>query len=309
MKINFPKIQIMKQTSLNAFNYSRQISFGSEIRDSVEFSPKTKKNSELLKPFYSSKKRFSAKDYEKLSDSEVSKIKDLCPDSIKDVVDDNVILGSKFKESLDEKYGKDGYIFVSIGTSPALLAKFFEFSGVETKYLPISNLENASYDKKLIKKEFDNYRQFLSQQGIDKKQLEKGNKKAIFYDYTHTGLSLNRFKDLMMNELCLPSDKVEFRSLNKDIEDSVKSVKGQFIEDIYVNFAKFYIKEYFIKANAEEYAGVPHLNWCNLQEIRKGNEENTPKSQMYNFLLIDKLKNDKLLKNSSLKTSSFEFAN
>lgn len=59
------------------------------------------------------------------------------PEEIEEAVMDNIYLADDLKKYLDKKYGENGYIFASIGTPPSLVAKVFEYMGVETKYLPI----------------------------------------------------------------------------------------------------------------------------------------------------------------------------
>ena len=50
----------------------------------------------------------------------------------------------QMKEYFDEEYGKDGWAFVSIGTSPAGIGKALEFMGEDVRYVPISDLRYLS---------------------------------------------------------------------------------------------------------------------------------------------------------------------
>ena len=116
-------------------NYTLSFGQGEDI-----FLPsKQFENSRRVEKLLNSVKKVTPNEYKKLSDEQ---LKDFfyynLDDNLQIAVEDNLAVALPLKELLDRKYGKDKYIFVSIGSSPSPIGRIFEFSGVETKYLPIS---------------------------------------------------------------------------------------------------------------------------------------------------------------------------
>lgn len=191
--------------------------------------------------------------------------------NIKKAAKETVKVANLLKKNLDKKYGKDNYVFVSIGTSPACIGRVMEFSGVETKYLPITDLRddratipNIAKNKEGVKA----YKDFLTSQGITKERLENPDKHIIFYDYTNKGTSLRKYKYMLKEVFDLPTnnDKVEFRSINKDfaqiLTDSIfadMKLVSDYIGD--------YIGDYMAGEYSYVYAGIPHLEYNKLEQI------------------------------------------
>lgn len=180
----------------------------------------------------------------------------------------SVKVANLLKKNLDKKYGKDNYVFVCIGTSPACIARVFEFSGVETKYLPISDLSDNNATSSYIaqnKEGVEEYKKFLTSQNITKERLENPDKHIIFYDYTIKGTSLRKFKTILKDvfDISTNNDKVEFRSINRDYNSILDN-------SYFVNAQK--VKNYILNYMAGEYSfvycGVPHLNYGKLEEIK-----------------------------------------
>ena len=212
--------------------------------------------------------------------------------NIKKAAKETVKVANLLKKNLDKKYGKDNYVFVSIGTSPACIGRVMEFSGVETKYLPITDLrddratiQNIAKNKEGVKA----YKDFLTSQGITKERLENPDKHIIFYDYTSRGTSLRKFKYMLQEVFDLPTnnDKVEFRSINKDYYNLAA-------ENPFVNAEKLgdYISHYLAGEYSYVYAGIPHLEYNKLEQINDILEEN--KKRPYEDLIssseADKIK-------------------
>lgn len=106
----------------------------------------------------------------------------------------------KLKSNLDKKYGKDKYVFISVGQSPALIAEMLRLKGVETAICPMSGLADVPYFIHQLKKEDLNiYLDFMKKIGLDPKRIKKSKKQYIFVDYSHsnTGKSLFNFRRLI----------------------------------------------------------------------------------------------------------------
>jgi len=209
----------------------------------------------VVSEFIDKKDKFQISDYMKLTEREKYAIEMKIGLNELFAAAQSVTLGTGLKEMLDEKYGKDGYVFVSIGTSPSMIAKVLECEGVETRYLPISNLRKTSAEEIINETDFSKYGKFLEGQGISAEKLSSSDKKFIFYDYTHKGNSLKRFKKLMLEKFNLPDEKTEFRSLNEDL---LSIFKGKiYIDD--EDMVEAYIHHYLNGARAEDYSTVVHL--------------------------------------------------
>ena len=179
------------------------------------------------------------------------------------------------------------------GTSPAPIGRVFEFSGVETKYLPISDLADLHDFRRLLSSSgFLQYEKFLEKQGISKKKIEESPKTFVFYDFTHTGNSLKIFKELMIEHLQLPEDKVDFRSLNKDIYDSWNNEKKS---SYLVNsndselFANLYIDQYLYDSEASVFGGISHLSYVYLRGIDECGKYSNEIAKRYNMCVMHKL--------------------
>ena len=244
--------------------------------------------------------KFSIDSFRSLSEEENLLLRNVADIDTKTAVNATVDLGVKFKSFLDDKYGENGYVFVSIGTSPSGIARVMEFSGVETKYLPVTDLTRVSSEEDIDKHDdkYPTYIQFLKQQGLSKEEIDNSGKKYLFYDYTFTGKSLAIFEVLMKNKFGLDSENIEYHSLNKDL-----MVAGNTIPNFHKN-ANYYIEEYLKDSSMAMYGGVPHLRLDEMDKVftKKQSYGNAP--NLFNFLMIHILsKSDCLKQNPKNKNS------
>ena len=262
---------------------------------------------------------FKIDGYNKLTTNEKDKIDNDAPIEIKEDADMNFEVGKIFKKALDEKYGENNYIFECIGTSPAPIGRFLEFSGVEVHYLPISGLKSFPTQMKLKfyakEKGVEEYGKFLASQGIDKDITKNTDKKILFYDFTETGSSLVAFKNILSKTYGVPVDdkQIEFRSLNKDLEKCLdeeyrkilkdKSIKSKEIEKTKLNLLiNGYISYFLFSCNAEQYGDIPHLMYDELASIfdktKKSSFVDYKKERYFNFRTMYKLEKEGLLKDN-----------
>lgn len=255
-------------------------------------------------------RKVTQKEYKKITSSQMEDFASNCIDkNIKKAADENVAVGLPLKKFLDEKYGNDKYVFVSIGASPAPIGRVMEFSGVETKYLPISGLREVSDSKQVVESlGFEDYVKFFKKQGVDRQNISKNDKTYVFYDYSFSGNSLNIFKNLMLDQFDLPKDKVDFRCLNDDIL-SLKKEIGQesfcntdMLEELFIDdpsLARYYVRYFLELSHGSRLGGVGHLNYRNLSKITDTCRHEDNYAKFYNLMVMDKLSEMGLLKSNS----------
>ena len=244
--------------------------------------------------------KFTIDSFKHLSEEENLLLHEVADIDTKMAVNSTIDLGLKFKSYLDEKYGKDKYVFVSIGTSPSGIARVMEFTGVETKYLPVTDLTRVSSEEDMDKHDdkYPTYIKFLKQQGISNEEIDKSGKKYLFYDYTFTGKSLAIFEVLMKNKFGIDSENIEYRSLNKDF-----MVAGNNIPNFHKDAGDF-IEEYLKDSSMAMYGGVPHLRLDEMDKVfeKKQGYGNAP--NLFNFLMIHILDKDGSLKQNPKNKNS-----
>ena len=244
--------------------------------------------------------KFSIDSFRSLSEEENLLLRNVADIDTKTAVNATVDLGVKFKSFLDDKYGENGYVFVSIGTSPSGIARVMEFSGVETKYLPVTDLTRVSSEEDIDKHDdkYPTYIQFLKQQGLSKEEIDNSGKIYLFYDYTFTGKSLAIFEVLMKNKFGIDSENIEYHSLNKDL-----MVAGNTIPNFHKN-ANYYIEEYLKDSSMAMYGGVPHLRLDEMDKVftKKQSYGNAP--NLFNFLMMHILDKSNLLKENPKNKNS-----
>lgn len=263
------------------------------------------------------KMKFDISDYKKLSPKQKEKIRyTKCAPTDRKRAETNIELAIELKENLDKEYGEGNYVFECIGTSPSLIARVFEFMGVETHYIPISDLRdvelyrlhdiinNSHWDKK-------HYENYLNQQGINSEMLKDNDKHYLFFDYTYSGNSLNLFKEILQDEFNMPkSDRIEFISLNQklytflDDELTAYEKKHNCLLDPFSASEKAqkimnYVENNFRCSAAATYGGIQHCPIYSLEAIKEVgqlNRHHWENYQKYNFCVIDKLNEMGLLK-------------
>ena len=266
--------------------------------DSVELSPQARIIMHSNKIFSRSQK-FTISDYNSLTKLEKAVLREASK-PYKKVADDSLQVGLKVKDNLDKKYGENGYVFCSIGTSPAGIARVLEFSGVETKYLPISHLnwlESVESWKEHSDK-FLNYERFLKEQGLTKEQVSKSDKEYLFYDYVQQGMSLIVFEKMMKEYFGLDLQNVGFHNLNFLCYSScAKNVEPP-------KYALDYVSEYMEDSAICDFSGVPHLDIIDIDKIDECKHFESLKAKMFNFRIIDFLARKGLLKENSNNKNS-----
>lgn len=251
-------------------------------------------------------RHFKLNSYRLLTKKQKNELLKKIPAQIKFDVEQNYKLAQKFKKSLDEKYGKDNYIFECIGTSPAGIGRYLEFTGVEVHYLPISGLHSLTNAGQLcfyaedegIKK----YGEFLSSQGIKKGMEKETDKKILFYDYTDSWHSLHTFRNILNENYGIPMEfenqQFEYRSLNKDLKELAQNDKEK--DDI-----NLYIEAYLQEERIGKYSGVPHMRTRAMKNINYFCKSKIEKdARLFNFYTMYKLEQEGLLKENPANKNS-----
>lgn len=150
-------------------------------------------------------------------------------------IDDILQIQMHLQNGLDEIF-PEGYTLISIGKSPAIFIKVFEFKEpkeINTILCPISNLGQV-YDlnKELTPQDVAKYAECLKKIGISKEELAKTERPFVFVDYTKRGKSLKIFEKLMAkDEIGIKGEKCRFLSMNRDIlpPEIAKKFKDRFL--------------------------------------------------------------------------------
>ena len=266
--------------------------------DSVELSNDAKLQLQANR-IYSRSKKFTIDDYKSLTKLEKSILREASKYS-KNAAQESLKVGLKVKEHLDKRYGENGYVFACIGTSPAGIARVLEFTGVETKYLPISRLnwlKNVDAWKEHTDK-FSNYEEFLKEQGLSKEQVSASDKEYLFYDYVQQGMSLSVFEKMMKEYFGLDLPNVGFHNLNFLCYSScAKNVEPP-------QYAIDYVDKYMDGSVIGQFSGVSHLDINEIDKIEECKQYENLKAKMFNFNLIDMLSKQGLLKENPLNAKS-----
>ncbi len=156
---------------------------------------------------------FGLKEYKKLLPKELTTMRDIGKyllDSDNKTINFILNFGKYFSEQMHKKF-PNGFIFVSLGRSPAFLGKYLEFQGEEVKYCPLSHMhtkdiENFSQD--LV----NAYKKYLDTIGLTNELARTTKKPIIITDYNFEGYSLRNFrKFLALSEINIyEGKKVKF---------------------------------------------------------------------------------------------------
>lgn len=206
-------------------------------------------------------------------------IENKIPKNIKITATETIKPIKTLKNFLDKKYGRNKYIFVSIGTSPSTIAKGLEYEGVEVKYLPGSNLQQLLTNENI--NEIAPYLNYINSLGLNRNYLKCSGKKAIFYDYTATGESLRAIKYLTRKYGNLNLFNSRFRSLNKDLSTLANKMKSPTLFDNY-------LATQLNGCQAGLYSTIPHLyieDFHNIKQIMDKNKYPI-NVKMFNFELF-----------------------
>ncbi len=203
----------------------------------------------------------------------------------------SIIAGNIVKKIYDEKYGKENYVFVSIGTSPAGVGRTLEFMGQDVRYMPISGIRHIGFPVEDLceYQDYDKYSKFLDEIGLNRRSMKENGKKYIFCDYTKSGATLNAVEYYAKHSRFLPEEQIEFHSLNDDLAKYAKTHKktmGKVIEYV----------ESLCSSRIAKYTGVPHLNCMVVDNIEQ--ELKKPKTKIskdFNFAMLYMLDREGLL--------------
>ena len=116
-----------------------------------------------------------------------------------------------FSDGIHEKY-PNGFTLVSIGRSPAFLAKYLEFQGEDVKYCPISN--SGVYYDKLSPLLIQHYKEYFDRIGLTKEFANTTKKPIICVDYTYMGHTLHKFKELLSSTEIRIKKNVEYYQID-----------------------------------------------------------------------------------------------
>ena len=234
---------------------------------------------EILNKLDKGNSEFTKEDYESLSPKAL-KIARSYSKPAKQIVKDNLFYSDLLKKELDERYGKNNYIFVSVGRSPSTVGRCLEEMEVPVIYCPISGLRYDELDKFRKSYRYTQYLDFLAQKGLSKEQVENSGKKLLVYDYTESGASLKCFGEILSKGMGLDENIIVLRSLNQDILDIAPNKYD----------ASVYIGDMFSCCKAERYGGVPEWDLASFTNAK--NAKLTPENQagynQFKFILYDK---------------------
>lgn len=223
--------------------------------------------------------------YLKLSKNEKDKKFKLIPPKTRAVANESRHAAQIMRDFLNEKYGKDKWKFVSIGTSPAGIGRALEVMGEDVAYIPVSDFRFKEGYYKTHREAFFNdvkiesYLKFLKEIGMSKEAVEKSGKTLIFYDYTFTGATLRNFQDLIFDKTNLTKKEAKFRSLNKDYIAAAGKIST--LESL---IASDYIANNLRRSGISSYGGVPHLDCCFLEGIDMVKEGNVSGKTAQDFV-------------------------
>ncbi len=161
------------------------------------------------------------------------------------------------KYDFDEKYGKDGYRIISLGTSPAVVCEAMSAMGCDVVFMPASNVYCAksgsdsnklkSWEKKCMKQSLD----YVKSKGV--KKSFSSNKKNILIDLIVSGRSISTAANLIIKNSGLKKEDLVICSIKHEL----KTLE----ETLGIN--PRYIRAHMRNINSsavEEMCNVPHFN-------------------------------------------------
>ena len=243
---------------------------------------------------------FGPKEYKKLSNEELSIMREYRKyfenTDLKNIP--NMLYISKlFSEGIHKQY-PNGFTLVSIGRSPAFLAKYLEFQGADVKYCPVSNL--SSIRLRVTPDFIQAYKKYLGSIGLTADFVETTEKPIIFTDFVFDGDTLRNFKSLLaLPEFDMNNDKkMHFRSIAAFTESGLLQQKGSYylLDGMYRKYRKVFDEPPTAKSM---YSSVPYIDAQSykvgtsyegelLKYHQNGNQfEENFDTKMMNFILAD----------------------
>lgn len=248
-------------------------------------------NSKKTKPFSGEK---SLERFNNLSDLQRDIQYEKISSECKKAADYSIETGILIKQFLDEVYGADGYSFVSVGTSPAGVARVMEYLGADVKYMPISKLGgkfarltgdcNDGNDLgEYLSKEYCAY---LDSIGLTKSEVEKSGRKPIVCDYCESERTLDKITYYLALTREIPVSCINMNNI------VLRRAEYSKYPEKVVNYAWKYLRNGAIS----EFAGVPHLDYKHTEQITELVNKNPSKeSKEFDFTLLYQLKNRGLI--------------
>ena len=188
------------------------------------------------------------------------------PTSTKDLAYKSYEMAKLTEKMLDEKYGKNKWVFVSIGTSPAGIAKALELRNHDVRYLPISDVRRIRDDALsfYMSKEYPEYFEYLDSIRLRKDKINNDDKHYVFADFVFNGKTLSRLKDFAYSRGVDP-EKAHFLGLNDELDEYTRlkeDKKGN-------EKADYYFTYYCMTQHIEYYAAVPHIPYNDTSQIQE----------------------------------------
>jgi hypothetical protein len=177
----------------------------------------------------------------------------------------------KIKSALDNKFGKNKYVLISIGRSMSSIAEAVKLLGADVREIPMSGLRRKEPDiESLSQTGINNLQQYLTSIGLTKKELSKNKrKKYVLVDYTYYGRSLNRTKNLLQNDIFLGNQK------NLISMPAVELLNEDYHASGFESLFQYCRFKYF--------ANVGKLDFNNLEQIFVQSNPDTAKEYLGNF--------------------------
>ena len=188
------------------------------------------------------------------------------PTSTEDIARKSYEMAKLTEKMLDEKYGKNKWVFVSIGTSPAGIAKALELRNHDVRYLPISDVRRIRDDALsfYMSKEYPEYFEYLDSIGLRKDKINNGDKHYVFADFAFNGKTINRLKDFAYSRGVDPK-KAHFLGLNDELDEYTRLKKDKKGNEK----ADYYFTYYCMTQHVEYYAAIPHILYNDTSRIKE----------------------------------------
>lgn len=177
--------------------------------------PATNYISDFVPYYYFKEQEINSETISKLSEAQIQQLLKLANKKVEAELPQKVTrFCNLIKDGLDNKFGENNYVFVSIGQSPAVLAEILKLKGIETTICPVSGLSKCNMPDILKNPELHKYFEYLEEIGLSPNKIKNNNKQYVFTDYCLSGKSLSNFEKMLeKNGYKLPN--VHFIPLQK----------------------------------------------------------------------------------------------
>lgn len=296
----------MKINAINNFNINFQnwktnrfVSFKNNCADEVIISPQPNYEEISKNYFKNHKGKFTVKDYQNLTEIENQAIEKNIPKVTREAAELSYLAGTCLKDYFDEKFGEDNYIYVCIGTSPSGIGRVMEFSGVETKYIPLTAFRMEPSTRRKWTDKYragvENYKEFLKSQGINEKMPLNTKKQIVFTDFVYSGYTLENFEGLLIDEFNFPRHEMNIHFLNLEEELKHAIAKNEPSNEDKKKFNRF-MKSFLLFGEMANYGGVPHLEIDEFEKFDTSKIKRKPREKQFNFEIIRRLNEAQKLK-------------